>query len=106
MMPCDPLTERRQACSLTARHCAQAFIHISDDKTHDSHAAQTFLRKTFDYLEEHYVKTGKENFIAWHYHSDNAPSHFKSSKTMYFLTSLPSRLASWTAHLPISFRVF
>jgi hypothetical protein len=29
----------------------KAFIHISDDKTHDSQAAQTFLDKTFDYLD-------------------------------------------------------
>ena len=74
--------------------------------SHQKHAAQTFLKKTFDYLEEHYVHTGKEKFIAWHIHSDNAPSHSKSSKTMYYLTSLPSRLASWAASLPISFRVF
>ena len=29
-----------------------AFIHISNDKTHDSHAAQTFLNKTFEYLQK------------------------------------------------------
>ena len=28
-------------------------------------------------------------------HSDNAPSHFKSSKTMHYVTKLPARLASW-----------
>ena len=84
----------------------KAFVHISDDKTHDSHAAQTFLKKTFDYLDEHYVKTGKEKFIAWHFHSDNAPSHFKSTKTMYFLTTLPARLASWAAHVSTTFRIF
>ena len=84
----------------------KAFIHISDDKTHDSQAAQTFLKKILDYLDDHYAKTGKEKFSAWHFHSDNAPQHFKSTKTMYFLTSLPERLASWAAHLPISFSVF
>ena len=81
----------------------KAFIHISDDKTHDSHAAQTFLKKSFDYLDEHYVQTGKEKFVAWHFHSDNAPSHFKSTKTMYFLTTLPARLASWAS---ATFRIY
>ena len=72
-----------------------AFIHISDDKTHDSHAAQTFINKTLDWLQEHYVSTWKEKFVALHMHSDNAPSHFKSSKTMYYLTTLPVRLSLW-----------
>jgi len=94
----------------------KVFAHVSDDKTHDSHAAQTFLEKTFAYLEEHYVKTGKEKFFAWHMHSDNAPSHFKSSKTMHFFSKLRERLASWASGLvvgdghnagaPLSFRVF
>jgi hypothetical protein len=75
----------------------KAFIHISDDKTHDSDAAQTFIDKTIAYLEEHYVKTGQETFFAWHMHSDNAPSHFKSSKTMHYLTLLPARLATWAS---------
>ena len=62
--------------------------------------------------EEHYVKTGKETFFGWHMHSDNAASHFKSSKTMHYVSSLPSRLASWAAGVldaagqPMSFRVF
>ena len=41
------------------------------------------------------MQTGEENFFAWHMHSDNAPSHFKSRITMNYLTTLPSRLASW-----------
>ena len=28
----------------------KAFIHISNDKTHDSHAAQTFMNETFDWI--------------------------------------------------------
>ena len=82
-----------------------AFIHVSDDKTHDSHAAQTFINKTLAWLEEHYVSTSKERFIALHMHSDNAPSHFKSSKTMYYLTTLPERLKSWSVVAQRSFRV-
>ena len=86
----------------------KAFIHISDDKTHDSHAAQTFMNKTFSYLEQNVMGDGpgKETFFAWHMHSDNAPSHFKSSKTMHFLTTLPDRLKSWADGLAFSFRVF
>ena len=90
----------------------KCFAHVSDDKTHDSHAAQTFINKTIDYLEEHYVNTGKERFFAWHMHSDNAPSHFKSSKTMHYVTTLPARLKQWAAgmlHIDgthMSFRFF
>ena len=103
----DDAIEYVERCLLRHRKLhTKAFIHISDDKTHDSHAAQTFLKKTFDYLDEHYIKTGKEKFSAWHFHSDNAPQHFKSTKTMHFLTTLPERLTSWAAHLPISFRIF
>ena len=32
-----------------------AFIHITDDKTHDSYAAQTFIKKTLDYLQVHSI---------------------------------------------------
>ena len=88
-----------------ARH-TKAFVHISNDKTHDSQAAQTFINKTIEYIEENYVKTGKETFFAWHMHSDNAPSHFKSSQTMNYLTKLPARLASWAAGTGLTFRVF
>ena len=86
----------------------KAFIHISNDKTHDSAAAQTFMNKTFKYLEENVIgdEPGKETFFAWHMHSDNAPSHFKSSQTMNYATTLPDRLKAWAARLPISFRVF
>ena len=83
----------------------KAFIHVSDDKTHDSQAAQTYINKTLDHLDEHYVQTGKERFVALHMHSDNAPSHFKSSKTMHYLTKLPERLKSWASVAGRSFRV-
>lgn len=81
-----------------------AFIHISDDKTHDSHAAQAFLEKTLKYLEEEQIRT-EEHFSALHIHSDNAPSHFKSSKTMHYLTSLPQRLKPWATSTGNTFRV-
>mmetsp|Transcript_3312 Transcript_3312/g.8239 ORF Transcript_3312/g.8239 Transcript_3312/m.8239 type:complete len:726 (+) Transcript_3312:2193-4370(+) len=74
----------------------KAFIHVSDDKTHDSNAAQKFLNQTFESLDEHYVAAGKEKFVALRMHSDNAPSHFKNSKMMHFLTTLQERLKnSW-----------
>ena len=82
----------------------KAFVHISDDKTHDSYAAQTFMNKTFDYLKQNYVDTGKEAFFAWHMHSDNAASHFKSSKTMFYVTTLREKLKSWASGQ--TFRVF
>ena len=40
---------------------------------------------------------GLERFFALHGHSDNAGSHFKSSKTMYFLTTLLALCAAWPA---------
>lgn len=73
-------------------HPFQAFIHVSDDKLHDSRAAQTFMNKTYAYINEHYVETNVEKFVAVRMHSDNAPSHFKSSKTMHYLTTLPQHL--------------
>jgi hypothetical protein len=41
--------------------------------------------------------SGLERFFALHVHSDNAGSHFKSSKTMYFLTTLLTICAAWPA---------
>ena len=67
--------------------------------------AQLFITKTLDHLDEHYVKTGKEKFTALHLHSDNAPSHFKVGKTMYFVARLPERLKHWAHHVGRSFRV-
>lgn len=83
----------------------KAYIHISDDKTHDSSAAQTFINKTLQHLQEHYVDSGKEVFHSIHIHSDNASSHFKSSQTMNFVTSLPAQLSAWVGSMGISFRV-
>jgi hypothetical protein len=92
----DTSPERIERCYLRHRKKrTTAFIHVSDDKTHDSHAAQTFINKTLNWLQEHCISTGKEQFVTLHMHSDNAPSHFKSSKTMYYLTTLPARLSSW-----------
>lgn len=84
----------------------EAFPHVSNDKTHDSAAAQTFICKTLDHLHVEYVQTGKESFFALHLHSDNAASHFKSSQTMNFVSTLPERLQSWAERFPFSMRVF
>ena len=35
-----------------------AFVYISNDKTHDSIAAQTFIKATLTYLLDNYVSTG------------------------------------------------
>lgn len=84
----------------------EAFAHVSNDKTHDSNAAQTFINKTLDHLDAEYVKTGKEKFFAIRMHSDNAPSHFKSSQTLNYVTLLRSRQQSWADGLPFSVRIF
>lgn len=36
----------------------EAFVHLSDDKTHDSWAAQVMISKTLEYLDQHFVQTG------------------------------------------------
>lgn len=44
---------------LRHRHLhTEAFVHVSDDKTHDSHAAQVFINKTLEHLDQHFVRTG------------------------------------------------
>ena len=102
----DAPPELIERCYLRRRVLhTKAFIHVSDDKTHDSHAAQTFISKTLEYLNEHYVVTGQERFVALHMHSDNAPSHFKNSKTLHFLSKLPEKLKSWSSVAGRSFRV-
>lgn len=89
-----------------------AFMHVSDDKKHDSWAAQFFLNASLKILKERYVDRGVEQFMALHIHSDNASSHFKSAKTMYYMTSLLSTCATWCAGMTtatgvaLAFRVF
>lgn len=90
----------------------KAFLHISDDRKHDSWAAQHFINKSLQILKERYIDTGVERFMALHIHSDNASSHFKSSKTMYYVSTLLAKCASWTVGLStatgaaLPFRVF
>jgi|EP00966_Prymnesium_polylepis_P116886 hypothetical protein len=76
---------------------SKAIFGISDDKKHDSYAAQWFMRASLDLLKCMYVDTGIERFFAIHVHSDNAGSHFKSSKTMFFLSTLLALCAAWPA---------
>lgn len=64
------------------------------------------IRYSSQYLEQQYVNTGKESFHAWHFHSDNAPSHFKNNKTMHYLTKLPEQSRRWVASTSFSFRMF
>ena len=74
----------------------KAVFGISDDKKHDSYAAQWFMNATLQILKLAYIDTGIERFFAIHVHSDNAGSHFKSSKTMFYLTTLLVTCAAWT----------
>ena len=76
---------------------SKAIFGITDDKKHDSYAAQWFMRATLELIRLAYVLPGIERFFAIHVHSDNAGSHFKSSKTMFFLTTLLAICGSWPA---------
>jgi hypothetical protein len=73
----------------------KAIFGITDDKKHDSYAAQWFMKASLSLLQLAYIDTGIERFFAIHVHSDNAGSHFKSSKTMFFLSALLAICASW-----------
>ena len=48
----------------------KAIFGISDDKKHDSYAAQWFMKATLNLLKLAYVDTGIECFFAIHVHSD------------------------------------
>ena len=76
------------------RH-TKAIFGITEDKKHDSYAAQWFMKATLQLLKIAYIDTGIERFFAIHVHSDNAGSHFKSSKTMFFLTTLLGICHAW-----------
>jgi hypothetical protein len=76
-------------CRLRHRQLrTEAYIGITDDKKHDSWAAQFFMKATLAELKRRFVDTNLEPFFGVHIHSDNASSHFKSSKTMHFMTTL------------------
>ena len=78
----------------------KAVFGITDDKKHDSYAAQWFMNATLQILKLAYVDTGIERFFATHVHSDNAGSHFKSSKTMFFMSTLLAICAAWPVAVP------
>jgi hypothetical protein len=76
---------------------SKAIFGITDDKKHDSYAAQWFMKASLTLLKSAYIDSGIERFFAIHVHSDNAGSHFKSSKTMFFLSTLLALCALWPA---------
>jgi hypothetical protein len=78
----------------------KAYLGITDDKKHDSFAAQYFIKATLESLKSRFIDTGMEPFFAIHIHSDDASSHFKSAKTMYFVTTLLTFCASKPPSLP------
>jgi hypothetical protein len=91
----SPPEQVRRALLRHRKLHTKAIFGISDDKKHDSYAAQWFMKATLDLLKLAYVDTGIERFFAIHVHSDNAGSHFKSSKTVFFLSTLLAICASW-----------
>ena len=71
---------------------------VTGDKKHDSYATQYFMRKM-----QQWWTTFHEPVKSLHVHSDNAGSHFKSSKTMNFLSRLPALfmwLVTWSFGCP------
>jgi hypothetical protein len=65
-----------------------AFIGVTSDKKHDSYATQYFMTEQQKWWQEKYVDRKKEPITSLHVHSDNA-SHFKSSKSLNFLSRIP-----------------
>ena len=78
-----------------------AFSGVTPDTKHDTYASQCFLKKTLQWWEDNYVNTGKENINSVHIHSDNA-SHFKSRKSMHFLSQIKV-LFAWVSWVTWSF---
>lgn len=63
----------------------QAHIGITGDKKHDSHSMRHFITDTVNNLKS----TGifdREQFTVLCFHSDNASQHFKSSKSLHWLS--------------------
>ena len=89
-----PLEIQRQYLRHRKLH-TKAYFGVTDDKKHDSFAAQYFILATLRHLFDTYVQTGVEHISSLLMHSDNAASHFKSSKTMYFLTTIAPTWLLW-----------
>lgn len=62
-----------------------ASIGVSDDPSHDSYAMRHFVESTFSMLHESGTLSN-EKIHALAVHSDNAAQHFKSSKSIDWLT--------------------
>ena len=78
-----------------------AMIGVTSDRKHDSYATQYFMTEQQKWWEEKYVKTKKEPITRLHVHSDNA-THFKSSKSLNFLSRL-RQLFLWILAVTWSF---
>lgn len=78
-----------------------AFIGVTSDKKHDSYATQYFMSEQQKWWQENYVDSGKEPITRLHVHSDNA-THFKSSKSLNFLSRLRVMFA-WLVAVTWSF---
>ena len=62
---------------------------FSNDRRHDSYLTQKFIDLKLKWIKENIIDTGQENFDWYALQSDNAAGHFKNSKTLHFLTTLP-----------------
>jgi hypothetical protein len=67
---------------------------VTNDKKHDTYATQYFMSKMQEWWKEFTSANHEDEMVlipyilSLHIHSDNAGSHFKSSKTMNFLSRL------------------
>ena len=69
------------------------FGHVSDDKSHDSHAMQHFTSNELEDLEKYMIDKFPDDIPdgkikCLHTKSDNAASHFKSRKSMNYFSRL------------------
>ena len=62
----SPPEQVRRALLRHRKLHTKAIFGISDDKKHDSYAAQWFMKATLDLLKLAYVDTGIERFFAIH----------------------------------------
>ena len=82
-----------------------AFVGITGDKKQDSYATQHFITMILSWLHATVIVTGLETATRLYIHSDNAATHFKNSKTLNFLSRIPSiftwiLIACWSFGCP------
>jgi hypothetical protein len=84
------LLRRYQHCPhSTQLSCGVLQIGVTNDRKHDTYSTQHFMERM-----QQWWRSFREPVKSLFIHSDNASQHFKSSKTMNFLSRLP-KLPGW-----------